>query len=578
MEKLAIVILLSVFSFMSYGQTNGNKQNNTSKDGVTDSIVWTLLIKPHIVYSSETVSDSAAAYYKKGTEKFYSEDYKGAIEDYSKAIEFNFNYMAAYTNRGISKGEFGDYKGAIGDYDKVISLDPDDAFVYCYRGAAKSRLGEMEGAVADFDKALTIDPEHTLAYLNRGTIKYVAGDYEGALTDYSKAIEIRPNAIFHLVRAAVKHEMGDYEGEIADYRQSFIYSTPNAELYNRLGRALYEQKQYEDALKVYDEGISVYPTDHDLYYGLEQACNQLNDKDKTANTVADTITFKIKSSLYLMATPGFEFIVSDGSRTEKKTGKGFAAGDSIKYEFSTNEERTVTIIGAVGNLLFASATNNLSYRNYLRKQGRRKTLVVFAEGVLQLNISKNKSLRQVLCRECRLSELDVTHNHDLEELDCSENQLKSLDISRNKNLRVLFCTKNKLMNIDVSHNLLLEELICFDNDNLSLDVSANKNLKFLSCDGLLKEIDLTNNTELKELICRCKLTKLNLSKNKKLKKLRIDGNNLSAEELNSIFKVLPTVDYYKDHTKIDFSDNPGTSDCDRSILEEKGWLSPNNNM
>ena len=143
MEKLAIVILLSVFSFMSYGQTNRSKQNSTSKDGVTDSIVWTLLIKPHIVYSSETVSDSAAAYYKKGTENFYSEDYKGAIEDYSKAIEFNPNYMAAYTNRGISKGESGDYKGAIVDYDKVISLDPDDAFVYCYRGAAKSRLGEM---------------------------------------------------------------------------------------------------------------------------------------------------------------------------------------------------------------------------------------------------------------------------------------------------------------------------------------------------------------------------------------------------------------------------------------------------
>ncbi len=32
--------------------------------------------------------------------------------------------------------------------------------------------------------------------------------------------------------------------------------------------------------------------------------------------------------------------------------------------------------------------------------------------------------------------------------------------------------------------------------------------------------------------------------------------NLSAKELNSIFKVLPTVDYYKDYTEIDFSDNP----------------------
>lgn len=578
MKKLAVVIVLSVFSFMCYGQTNGSNQNNTSKDGVTDSIIWTLLIKPHIVYSSETVSDSAAAYYKKGTEKFYSEDYKGAIEDYSKAIEFNPNYMAAYTNRGVSKGESGDYKGAIVDYDKVISLDPDDAFVYCYRGAAKSRLGDMKGAVADFDKAITIDPEQALAYLNRGTIKFVTGENEGALADYSKAIEIRPNAIFYLVRAAVKHEMGDYKGEIADYRLSFIYGTPNATLYNRLGRALYEQKQYEEALKIYDEGISAYPTDHDLYYGLEQVYSRMNDKNKTADAVADTIAFKIKGSLHLMATPGFEFLVSDGNRIDKMTGKGFAAGDSIKYEFPAGEERTVCIIGAVGNLLFASATNKLSYRNYLRRQGRRKTLVVFTEDMLRLDISKNKSLRHVLCRKCRLTELDVSHNLDLEELDCSENQLNSLDISRNKNLRVLFCTKNKLKNIDVSHNLLLEELVCFDNDNLSLDVSANKNLEFLSCSGQLKAIDLTNNTELKELICRCKLTTLDLSKNKKLRKLRIDGNNLSAKELNSIFIVLPKVDYYKDHTEIDFSDNPGTSDCDRSILEEKGWLSPDSNM
>lgn len=537
MKKLAIVIVLSVFSFMSYGQTNGSKQNDTSKDVVTDSIIWTLLINPHIVYSSETVSDSAAA----------------------------------YTNRGIAKGESGDYKGAIVDYDKVIGLDPDDAFVYCYRGVAKAKLGDMEGAIADFDKSLAIDPEHSLAYSNRGTIKYVTGDSEGALSDYSKAIEIRPNAIFYLVRAAVKHEMGDYKGEIADYRQSFIYSTPNAALYNRLGRALYEQKQYEDALKVYDEGISAYPTDHDLYYGLELVCNQLNDKNKTAEAVADTTTFKIKGSLYLMATPGFEFIVSDGNRTDKMTGKGFAAGDSIKYEFPADKERTVTIIGAVGNLLFASSSNT-SYKYHLREQGRRKTVVLFADDLLRLDISRNKSLRNVLCRECALTELNVTHNQDLEKLDCSMTLLKSLDVSRNRNLRVLCCTHNRLTNIDVSQNLLLEELVFFDNDNLSLDVSANKNLKFLSCDGQLKEIDLTNNTELKDLICRCKLTKLDLSKNKKLRQLRIDGNNFSAEELNSIFKTLPKVDYYRDDTQIDFSGNPGSSDCDRTILKEKGWL------
>lgn len=578
MEKLVIVILLSVFSCMSYGQTNGSNRNNTSYDGVADSIIWILLIQPDLVYSPETVPDSATAYYEKGTEKFYSKDYKGAIKDYSRAIEINPNYIAAYTNRGISKAESGDYKGAIMDYNKVISLDPDDAFVYCYRGVVRAKLGDMEGAVADFDKSIAIDSEQTIAYNNRGTIKYATGDYEGALSDYSKAIEIRPNALFYLVRAAVRHKIGDYKGEIADYRQSFIYSTPNAALYNQLGYALYEQKQYEEALKVYDEGISVYPKDHDLYYGLELVCSQLNDKNKAIDIVSDTITIKTKGFLSLLATPGFEFIVSDGNKTEKIVGKGFTAGDSIKYKLSSDEEGTVSIIGSVGNLLFASATNKSSYMYHLRKQGRRKTIVVFVDNLLQLDISKNKSLRHVLCRECQLTELDVTHNQDLEELDCSQNRLKSLDVSQNKNLRVLYCTKNSLTNIDVSHNLMLEELICFDNDNLSLDVSANKNLEFLSCDGLLKELDITNNTRLKQLICRCKLTKLDLSKNEKLRELQIEENNLSAEALNSIFKVLPTIDYYRDHPRINFSDNPGTSDCDRSILEEKGWLPSNNDM
>ena len=91
-----------------------------------------------------------------------------------------------------------------------------------------------------------------------------------------------------------------------------------------------------------------------------------------------------------MATPGFEFIVSDGEAEQKEIiGKGFAAGDSIKYEFSTDEERTVTIIGAVGNLLFASATNNLSYRNYLRKQGRKKRLLCLPRMCYNLILAKS---------------------------------------------------------------------------------------------------------------------------------------------------------------------------------------------
>ena len=45
---------------------------------------------------------TADDYYNRGLSKYDLQDYRGAISDYSKAIELNPNY-AAYVNRGLSK-------------------------------------------------------------------------------------------------------------------------------------------------------------------------------------------------------------------------------------------------------------------------------------------------------------------------------------------------------------------------------------------------------------------------------------------------------------------------------------------
>ena len=50
------------------------------------------------------------------------EDYKGAIADYTKAIEINPNYASAYKNRGVSKEYLRDLSGACADWRKAASL------------------------------------------------------------------------------------------------------------------------------------------------------------------------------------------------------------------------------------------------------------------------------------------------------------------------------------------------------------------------------------------------------------------------------------------------------------------------
>ena len=53
-------------------------------------------------------------------------DSEEAIEDYTKAIELDYNFAEAYCNRGIAKRDVQDYIGAIKDLEKYLSLKPDD--------------------------------------------------------------------------------------------------------------------------------------------------------------------------------------------------------------------------------------------------------------------------------------------------------------------------------------------------------------------------------------------------------------------------------------------------------------------
>lgn len=66
-------------------------------------------------------------------------------------------------------------------------------------------------------------------------------------------------------------------------------------------------------------------------------CRQANGKELTRvsmDSIADTVGFRANGSLRLLATRGFEFTISDGSKTQKVVGKGFDKKDIIKCKFS----------------------------------------------------------------------------------------------------------------------------------------------------------------------------------------------------------------------------------------------------
>lgn len=97
--------------------------------------------------------EEAELYYKNGNTKYNLNDFKGAILDYSKAIELNPQYTIVYYNRGVAKHDLKNYIGAILDYNKAIKLNPQYAEAYFNRGNARYELKNYRGAASDFDKA-----------------------------------------------------------------------------------------------------------------------------------------------------------------------------------------------------------------------------------------------------------------------------------------------------------------------------------------------------------------------------------------------------------------------------------------
>ncbi|MEK6783296.1 MAG: tetratricopeptide repeat protein [Bacteroidota bacterium] len=117
----------------------------------------------------------APSYYKRGLAKSNLQDHRGAIADYNKAIEkmkwhgaffehrpdFSEDFIErkivesadVISARGLAKSALQDYRGAIEDFNKAIELNPDDSKPYFSRGLAKLKIGQKDSGCLDFSKS-----------------------------------------------------------------------------------------------------------------------------------------------------------------------------------------------------------------------------------------------------------------------------------------------------------------------------------------------------------------------------------------------------------------------------------------
>lgn len=186
----------------------------------------------------------------------------------------------------------------------------------------------------------------------------------------------------------------------------------------------------------------------------------------------------------------------------------------------------------------------------------------------------------------QLSSLDVTGLPILQYLDARGNTISDIDLSKNPYLRWVNVTNNGISNLDLSANTILEEVGANYNNLSTIDLSNNPELVSLSLSGNnLTEIDLSKNAKIASLyLDNNKFGALNLKSLTGLRRVHINGNGMTADQLNDTYYNLPFRQHGEDdedpNNRVNWNlaviqgtdkvENDGTG-ADSSIAEDRGW-------
>ena len=234
----------------------------------------------HYTKAIELKPNLASAYNNRGNTYRQKGEFDAAIQDLNKAIDLNPDLANAYNNRGAAYGQKGEFDTAIQDLNKAIDLNPDLAEAYNNRGATYGQKGEFDAAVQDYTKAIDLNPQYAEAYNNRGNTYRQKGEFDAAIQDLNKAIDLNPDlANAYNNRGAAYGQKGEFDTAIQDLNKAIDLNPDLAEAYNNRGATYGQKGEFDAAIQDLNKAIALNPQYAEAYLNRGNTYRQKGDVD-----------------------------------------------------------------------------------------------------------------------------------------------------------------------------------------------------------------------------------------------------------------------------------------------------------
>lgn len=225
----------------------------------------------------------ADPWYYRAVAKLYLEDYKGAEEDCTAAIERNKFKTESYKVRGFARQYLGKDSLAIGDYNVGLEYNPQDKYFLYYKSIAQTAIKDYPGADSTFNRLLKLYPNFDAGFSARGRLRVLQGDTVAAIDDATRAIELsRTEVQPYLLRAEIEFTRHNWKEALADMDEAIRLKPHEDDLYLNRAYVRYNLDDYFGAMADYNYALELNPYSSGAMFNRALLRYEVKDLDRSA--------------------------------------------------------------------------------------------------------------------------------------------------------------------------------------------------------------------------------------------------------------------------------------------------------
>ena len=171
-------------------------------------------------------------------------------------------------------------------------------------GIGLLRQGDLKGAEAAFLKVTQMEPEYADGWVNVARARLQQGDSGGAKAPLEKALEVDPDlAKTNFFYAMTLKPEGRYDEALAYLRRAAHYYPRDRVVRNQIGRLLFLQRKYAEAIQEFQKVLEVDPEDLQAHYNLMLCYRGLGDDERASEEEKFYLRFKADESSRAITGP-----------------------------------------------------------------------------------------------------------------------------------------------------------------------------------------------------------------------------------------------------------------------------------